>query len=112
MIEACEMPDCIKHEERISLEVMPGKNQKAWKRMKQKTALAHGTFSLTFAHYRTTSSDDKTNKIDTMMRNTAIKHGIIAKDWQWITDLMILKQSGLFIIDKHKKKSYVLSLRS
>ena len=34
------------------------------------------------------------------MRNIAVKYGVIAEDWKVITDLMILKRSGLHIIDK------------
>ena len=51
LLEACEMPDCIKQEKRISLEVTLEEIQKAWKRMKQKTASTHGTYSLAFTHY-------------------------------------------------------------
>ena len=51
LIEACKIPESIRYDNKISLEVTPDENQKGWKRMKQKTALANSTYLLSFAHY-------------------------------------------------------------
>ena len=68
--------------------------------MKERTASAPGELNLTFAHYKTTSTDPTTNRIDTFVRNRALTLQQIQPEWKNICDLMIPKRSGLTYINK------------
>ena len=58
-------------------------------KMKDKTASASD--SPNFTHYKIASTDDTTNKIDSIMRSIPLEVGITPKEWCKIDDIMILK---------------------
>ena len=92
-----KMPESIKQSEKITLEVTPEENRIAWKKMKDKTSSV--SQAPNFSHYKVTSTDDKLNRIDALIRSIPFVTGIRPKSWCFADDMMILKRSGLHDVD-------------
>ena len=75
----------------------PEENQIAWKKMKDKTSSA--SHAPNFSHYKVTSTDDTTNKIDALLRSIPFVTGIRPKSWCFADDVMMLKRSGVHDVD-------------
>ena len=67
--------------------------------MKEKTASAIGPISTNFSHFKATATDAKMNALMTFFRNFTTEFDVIPESWLTVTDLIILKRSGVHNID-------------
>ena len=58
-----------------------------------------GLISTNFSHFKATATDAKMNSLMTFFRNFTTKFDVIPESWLTVTDLIILKQSGVHNID-------------
>lgn len=73
----------------------PEENRIAWKKIKDKTSSATHAPN----HYKITSTDDTTNRINALLRSIPFVTGIQPKSWYFADDVMILKRSGVHDVD-------------
>ena len=86
------MPDAIRELGPVDLKTSCEKNRTGWKNMKSHTGSEPTTPS--FGSCKTSSMDQKLNRIDTFLRDTPTCFGIDFTFWKIITDFHILKKKG------------------
>ena len=69
-----------------------------WKR--QKEATASEPTGLSFSHYKAAAQDPMLAEIDRFFRNLPYQEGFSPEAWQFITDVEILKKSGVYDVEK------------
>jgi hypothetical protein len=70
----------------------------AWRRQSEQTACEpHG---LSFSHYKSVLQDKHLTRMDVRMRSLPLEVGFIPDEWKQITDVEILKKSGVYHVDK------------
>ena len=98
MLKELEMPEQIRRRGCISTEVDIEEHQQAWRRQKEQTsALPNGP---TFSHYKASSQDPIMAKFEALLRSLPMKYGFSPKLWQEITDVEILKKTGVYDVSR------------
>jgi hypothetical protein len=92
------MPQNVKDHPMQITTVTPESNRQAWK--KQKETVSAEPKGLTYSHYKAGALDDNINTFDSDMRDLPYRFGFSPQHWQSITDVEILKKSGVYNIDK------------
>ena len=70
----------------------------AW--TKQKEAISSEPEGLTFSHYKAGAQDESINHFNALLRCLPYKYCFSPSHWQEITDVEILKNPGVYDIDK------------
>ena len=101
LLEEMRMPAAIRNsvqaEGTISTTISAAENKSGWK--KRKIASAEST-GLTMDHYAAGCEDPDLNAMDTIFRQLPYHHGFSPDSWQTITDVEILKKSGVYDVEK------------
>jgi Reverse transcriptase (RNA-dependent DNA polymerase) len=92
------MPDNVRANLMPQQDVTPESNKLSWSRQKESTSSEPE--GLTFSHYKAGALDPIINAFDARLRGIPYQHGFSPKHWQEITDVKILKKSGVYNIEK------------
>ena len=95
LIQELSTPPCIQETGPITTVITPEDNKKAWQKQKEKTA----SNGLHFGHYKASAQHEQLNKFDAQTRTIPYKHGFAPQEWTEITDVEILKKSGVFEVE-------------
>ena len=97
LLEEMRMPKAIlksvQEEGLISTTISEEENKSGWKKRKLASAESSG---LTMDHHAAGCEDPEINEIDTVFRQLPYHHGFSPVSWQKITDVEILKKSGVY----------------
>jgi hypothetical protein len=97
-ILALEMPASIQQASPLDMSVTLNDHVWAWRRQSEPTASEpHG---LSFSHYKSVLQDKHLTRMDVWMRSLPLEVGFIPDEWKQITDVEILKKSGVYHVDK------------
>ena len=97
-LEELHVPAIVLDKGPVTLELSLEEHVVGWKR--QKEAAASEPTGLSFSHFKASALDPMLAEIDRFMRNLPHREGFSPDAWQFITDVEILKKSGVFEIDK------------
>lgn len=95
-IRECKQTDEIKKEGTYPLPRSPQDFQAYWKRMKEKTA----SREVHFGHFKAGMQNDLISVMHWMMAEIPMRTGYTLNRWKQATDVMILKKSGLYDVEK------------
>ena len=98
LLEELRTPSIVLAKGPVTLELTLPEHVLGWKR--QKEATASEPTGLAFSHYKASAQDPMLAEIDRFMRNLPYREGFSPDAWQFITDVEILKKSGVFDIEK------------
>ena len=87
---------CEKSNHTTSMKRTPDEFKRSWKAMKEKT----GTHSIHFGHFIAACKHDHTLLVHYIMAEIPFRTGHSPRRWQQATNVMILKKSGLFDIER------------
>jgi hypothetical protein len=97
-ILALKMPASIRQAPPLNMSVTLKDHIGAWRRQSEWTASEpHG---LSFSHYKSVLQDKHLTRMDVRMRSLPLEVGFIPDEWKQITDVEILKKSGVYHVDK------------
>jgi hypothetical protein len=97
-ILALEKPASIRQAPPLDMSVTLHDHIWAWQRQSERTASKpHG---LSFSHYKSVLQDKHLTRMDVRMRSLPLEVGFIPDEWKQITDVEILKKSGVYHVDK------------
>jgi hypothetical protein len=99
VILTLEIPASIRQAPALDMSVTLNDHIWAWRRQSEQTASEpHG---LSFSHYKSVLQDKHLTRMDVRMRSLPLEVGFIPdKCWKQITDVEILKKSGVYHVNK------------
>jgi hypothetical protein len=82
----------------VTVDLSLYEHTQGWKQQKEDTASE--PTGLAFSHYKAGSQDGMISEVDRFLRNLPYQKGFSPKVWQYITDVEILKKTGVFDLEK------------
>jgi hypothetical protein len=97
LLQELRRPEIVRKKGPIHTVVTPAEHTQSWKRTKEKSAEPSGP---SMAEVKAASQDEVLAGIDTFMRNLPYTKGFSPKGWQLITDVEILKKTGVYEVEQ------------
>jgi hypothetical protein len=97
LIHELRRPESVRKKGDITILATSEEHAQGWKKTKEKSAEPSGP---SMAEIKAASQDTILAEIDTFMRNLPYTKGFAPRSWQLITDIEILKKTGVYDVEK------------